>query len=420
MVNFTNVAIFLLGTSARNMRFAQKDKTLYESRLVPIMTTWGSYFPLIYFVFGRNKFDYTFLNTHCTESFEDVAHRSLLPRVPQMPTKDEYKLYNCPLNITSKTTHDKTVNVLYTGNCTGEYFGIGPTCRCQEAMRFFLTHQETSKAEWFIFMDDDIYYRPYSLVSMLYALQQNQSLSSLPFGVIAANLPRSPANIRPKKLANLSLSCSNILMHTIYLTQPAFLNRNAMTLLSSAVHANGMTRLHTHWGSSHDALLGMLLWMYDIPLFSVQEIYYGGVIIRDWLLTLSNDERKKKQQFDKYLIFHKIMNYQRYKYDLESKKMVERGRVVDQYDIVHMLGEQSLYTKSDKNARSSIIEKQVMLGQQAAASQLIALNRSSVHQTRFLDRANGFPKRFYEFMHTDCEYRDYVEDLKHSIVASKL
>ena len=78
---------------------------------------------------------------------------------------------------------------LWVGNCTGEYFGIGPTCRCQEALRFFsrppsagnpwnrgtrgnplYQQQQQQEPEWFVFIDDDMHFRPYSLVSLLHGV----------------------------------------------------------------------------------------------------------------------------------------------------------------------------------------------------------------------------------------------------------
>jgi hypothetical protein len=53
-------------------------------------------------------------------------------------------------------------------NETGEYYGLGPTCRCQETMRYYYYLNDIHKSfDWFIFMDDDIYIRPYSLLSFL-------------------------------------------------------------------------------------------------------------------------------------------------------------------------------------------------------------------------------------------------------------
>lgn len=70
-------------------------------------------------------------------------------------------------------------NGLWTGNCTGEYFGVGPTCRCQEAMRYFLHEPTLRNTEWFIFMDDDIHFRPFSLLAMLSELTTATSAGAL-------------------------------------------------------------------------------------------------------------------------------------------------------------------------------------------------------------------------------------------------
>jgi len=33
---------------------------------------------------------------------------------------------------------------------------------------------------------------------------------------------------------------------------------------------NSMTVMHQYWGGSHDLILGLLLWIHEIPLFSMQ------------------------------------------------------------------------------------------------------------------------------------------------------
>jgi len=69
---------------------------------------------------------------------------------------------------------DQTVNVLFAGNCTGEYFGSGPVCRCQEAMRYFVS-QLSHHFDWFIFLDDDVFIRPFSFFYLLQSiLPQNE------------------------------------------------------------------------------------------------------------------------------------------------------------------------------------------------------------------------------------------------------
>ena len=41
-----------------------------------------------------------------------------------------------------------------------------------------------------------------------------------------------------------------------------------MDRMRNAVDANALIGLHELWGGTHDALLGMLLWMYKIPTYS--------------------------------------------------------------------------------------------------------------------------------------------------------
>jgi hypothetical protein len=97
--------------------------------------------------------------------------------------------------------NNREITVLRAANCTGEYFGIGPTCRCQEMLRFFLQSPPPTGGvggvggagggwEWFMFVDDDVYVRPYALHSFLAAVQaklrrhQHSSQQHLPLPVV--------------------------------------------------------------------------------------------------------------------------------------------------------------------------------------------------------------------------------------------
>lgn len=42
-----------------------------------------------------------------------------------------------------------------------------------------------------------------------------------------------------------------------------------MQRMSNGIDANALTGLHAAWGGTHDALLGVLLWMYQIPTYSI-------------------------------------------------------------------------------------------------------------------------------------------------------
>ena len=137
--------------------------TYWESRIVPISTTWGSLFRDIdnqsnlYFVFGTNEFDYRFLNNddkrcRTVASINNSStYRSLLAHTPQMDLENKVTEYSCRIfsheHKYPTNDHNEMVRILWMGNCTGEYFGIGPVCRCQEAMRYFYNNLMHSH-EW--------------------------------------------------------------------------------------------------------------------------------------------------------------------------------------------------------------------------------------------------------------------------------
>jgi hypothetical protein len=338
MVSFSDVAIFILATTRTNGRHKQDYATYLESRIVPIRESWGQFFPHLYFVFGTNKFDHDFLTQQCTTQ---KAGRQLAARDRQIPSENVAHLYSCPIYEVEahyKTSQDVTVdlavtkesststplyefNALWTGNCTGEYFGYGPTCRCQESMRYFNHDPVLQKKEWFIFMDDDIYYRPYALVSLLSSLSEDKQRagSNAPIALVASNRYRSFqfSKSGPKNdTAKASHRCKDSPAYEFAIAQPAILNRYAplcccvsqnlpcigvevtiptsvvaltllpahttqstsylhsffratMQRLSNGIDANALTGLQSAWGGTHDALLGLLLWMYRVPTYSL-------------------------------------------------------------------------------------------------------------------------------------------------------
>jgi hypothetical protein len=133
----------MLATTAKT-----QGVSAYDSRIAPIMQTWGAYFPHLYFVFGTNVFDYKFLDSKCTVRSESgdgisdkkpgpssagLVHRRLVPHTPQTKPKDSWTLYDCPYNhyidtsnssvYTQGSGETQTLQALWIGNCTGEYFG---------------------------------------------------------------------------------------------------------------------------------------------------------------------------------------------------------------------------------------------------------------------------------------------------------
>jgi len=260
MIGFESIAVFLLATVGSQLE-------IYQHRISPLVDGWGAYFPQLYFVFGRNKFDKQFLDQQCrlidssaNEMKQDVhsinhvnsdrtvpSQRQLLARYAQTPLKHDMMTYECT------TDAGNSFYGLFAANCTGEYYGIGPTCRCQEAMRYFSFSSppslNMSTAEWFIFMDDDLYVQPFLLLALLSRFHAQEDAVALVAGL--------PGEFRRMKS---SPEC----FRQFSMAMPGILSRKSITRLAPSIHANGLTIAQAHWRGTHDVLFGFLLWLYDI------------------------------------------------------------------------------------------------------------------------------------------------------------
>lgn len=129
MLGFESIAIFMLATVGR-------DVENYQARIAPLVDGWGAYFPHLHFVFGRNIYDKRFLDRECRlipESDVPLTHkqthpqtetqatsiRQLVARYAQTPVRHKMLTYQC------KTAAGNKFFGLFSGNCTGEYYGIG-------------------------------------------------------------------------------------------------------------------------------------------------------------------------------------------------------------------------------------------------------------------------------------------------------
>ena len=117
-----SIGVFVLATT----KFDQSGTSYVTSRIVPLMRTWGGFFPSIYMVFGTNDVDWRFVKSSACRQLvfgESISRRRLVARSPQTPSRNAREIYECSEN-------DTLFRVLRIANCTGEYFGIGPVCRC--------------------------------------------------------------------------------------------------------------------------------------------------------------------------------------------------------------------------------------------------------------------------------------------------
>jgi hypothetical protein len=169
-----SVAVFILATT-KSFGGVTSMVSSYQSRMMEIAETWTKPMEHVYFVMGSNKFDDEFLKDECDymTSFGDEpraeaatgaaatatadgrrsrslqqgkGNRKLLARTAQTPSVNRTDQYLCDYSsrLQSIMSNDSSsssfsqqqylqerhdLNVLYVGNCTGEYFGIGPACR---------------------------------------------------------------------------------------------------------------------------------------------------------------------------------------------------------------------------------------------------------------------------------------------------
>ena len=165
------------------------------------------------------------------------------------------------------------------------------------------------EVEWFLFIDDDLYIRPYSLAAMLRTLPQTHPGDSyvkrmkngplfykcqqatrakdgattgghsgcldFPAAILAPISERS--FLFSRRWDRKKYHCLDKRLK-LYLAMPAIINKEAMALMRAAVDANGITEMQSIWGGTHDMLLATLL-LYKIPLFSVRSVYYGGSMV---------------------------------------------------------------------------------------------------------------------------------------------
>lgn len=493
-----SVAVFVLATTKPFGGVDNQRISSYDSRMIEIAETWTKPLQHVYFVMGSNQFDHKFLRTDCTfkTSFGDVpmrgskaGQRRLLARVPQTKSVNRTEEYVCDYtkrlshiiieNNTMNENEDRwhsfrgekhSMNVLYISNCTGEYFGIGPACRYQESARYFLSHagmryykdgaiekpyvDKFKGVEWFIFIDDDLYIRPYSLVSMLRTLPQSHPAASqvtrmkngplfqkcegatrakdgeivggrvgcvdFPAAVLAPITARS--FLFSKHWDRQKYNCVHKSMK-LYLSMPAMINREAMALMRVAVEAGGITELQSVWGGTHDMLLAMWLYMYKIPLFSARSVYYGTAIE-----TLSKKDMKWAT-FDrqKMVFVHMLKNFA-IPVMQGKNRTGDYKQVPGMVDVAKAYGDDILYShisymamsrkneagdasrKDDREMRlrqawKAKYSEQISSGKVASRVHLQVLGGSRVDETPFAEHAATLHEEYVSFRPEHCPLR---------------
>lgn len=482
-MHLSGLAVFILSTTRKNGKHdPQRYANYFESRMLPITNTYGSQLD-IFFVFGTNKYDLDFLNQRCSLHSADVhdnskvGRRSLKARKAQTRPMNRLEEYKCPLHREESYKYqkqqktsakvlpaadlqglDREITVLRAANCTGEYFGYGPTCRCQETMRYFISQsvsydnsagRSKNRWEWFMFIDDDIYMRPYAVLSFINTFEKQHkkqlkdsggTTSSTPLVVVATSKLkgfefskvwkhdgngrlRSQEQESRQKFSNvtdaLPINCSVPGVHRFSRAQPVLINREAIVQMRTAIDANALTDLQSVWGGTHDCLLGMLLWMYRMPTYSMDNVLFGAELMvfngTDRITTLPKHIKEMKQDrqraFTDYVYFHRVQGMQRYRRVKKTGQLVpHRGFIASHYDIARLLGEETAY---ESEGTGTALEEMKAIQSRAgerAASQLRRMDvegsgkrgKAGVAATVFAEKALSLSTQYHPFAPEDC------------------
>ena len=235
-MNASAVSIVVLATSLRTGNYSY-----YYDRAVPMQETWAKKWELE-LAFGTNVFDADFLKE---------CGRLLKVKRPQVPPRDALDIFQCD-----------QLRILWFANCTGEYMGLGPVCRCQETMRYWLTAKRFARTKWYIFMDDDVFFRPEALLAFLDGFDEEK-----PIAFVGAHGPRGLSLTKDRWRA-----CGDLCAYRFPWAQPAILSRGALLKMKPFLDQNFMTESQRVWFGTHDVILGLALWWASIPILSMAKL----------------------------------------------------------------------------------------------------------------------------------------------------
>ena len=388
---FATVAIFVLGTTRQSF---------LQSRIVPLVSTWGGVFPSLYLVFGTNLEDWKYVtSSSCRGPLKPTAlsRRKLVAKSPQVSLRDVHEIYDC-------SEGRVAFRVLWVANCTGEYFGYGPVCRCQEAMRFYLNSDDMKNShDWFAFIDDDVYLRPYALSSMLQAFLARAAAAPAKIKgfddpeVVLVSTRAYRSFQFSKAWAKAGQVCNISHLHNFPVAMPAIISRNSMKVLRSAIDASALTNLQKKWGGSGDAVLGFLLWQYEMQVYSFADSYIEVKAIPS--LGRKNITIFRPFNKSEVVVVHSVKNMK----NLRSRA----GRVLalpSHTDVADFCGDilhERFAAGAVDSAALAMMQSQNTIGL-LAASKIFRMKLGDVTSTRFKKRVPKIRDAFQLMEFADC------------------
>ncbi|KAH8074620.1 hypothetical protein JL721_2188 [Aureococcus anophagefferens] len=224
----TDVAFYVLSTAQTKRVNKTHAEPLHwiRQRALPALATWGRHFDAVYFVVEASFAD------------SDDGRR-------------------CEPGATGQelTCADLGGATFLLSNCTNEYRGAGPCCKCDVG----LAHAaRTGNARWAAFADDDVFFDASSLRASLEPLDATKAFAVVPSG--ARNRPPFKA----------SVACRSV-MRQSYWAQPAILSRGALALARAGLERRGVSEECALFSVSHEGGLGVFLWSLGIEPLGMPE-----------------------------------------------------------------------------------------------------------------------------------------------------
>jgi hypothetical protein len=316
--SLSSFAVFVLATS-----HIFDNITSFDSRIIPIVQTWGSLFNRLFFVFGNHPYDAMILKQRC-QRVSFVVSKGIFAQ--QNNYIEEYRcLYHKNIS-THSYIHDKgEFHALRLGFCEGSYYGRGPTCRCEMSLKWYLNASTTASTDWFMFIDDDIYVRPHALGIMIQSFEQNMHRQLHVHGskdsdslklAITADIKKNGMELS-KKWNRTHYNCSD---YYVGVTMPLIMNRKAVEFISGALNDHAMIRLQRIWGGTHDMIIGLLLSSLGVPIYSFEKYYHNELVSKDSFIHANLNKSM--------IMVHKVKNMRKIHH---VKKITTQ--VVSQYDM---------------------------------------------------------------------------------------
>jgi hypothetical protein len=180
------------------------------------------------------------------------------------------------------------------------------------------------------------------------------------------------------------------------IAQPSALNTKAVQIMGSLHLNKGLNRLRRIWKGTHDHLLGLAMWLYDIPVYSLSKSYHTTEIPDPSYLFRS----LRPEVVASCIIYHRLRNWN---YSQSTGKSVIKRTVIGQEELHSFL--------ASRYARTLLVQALSKQGSNRPLSDELKYNNSNLEVVLGLVASS----RLYLVMRThprDSSNRAFVEKWK--------